>query len=61
MQQPKPDIAVVRELLSALFTMIDTERQKVTPQYTELLSNQSTTFRNFIAILEDNFRRPEGV
>lgn len=61
MQQESPDIAVVRELLTALFTMIDAERQKVAPQSADLLSNQSTTFRNFIAILEDNFRSPEGV
>jgi AraC-like DNA-binding protein len=61
MQHQDSDIGVVRELLSALFTMVETERRKNAPESANLLSNQSTTFRNFIAILEDNFRRSEGV
>lgn len=60
MTQDVPDLAVARELLSALFTMIDTERKKTSPD-TFANTNQSTTFRNFLAILEENFRRSEGV
>lgn len=61
MQQPSPDLAVVRHLLSALFTMIESERRKTEPDGTGNHSTQNTTFKNFLAILEDNFRRPEGV
>lgn len=60
METENPDLAVARELLSVLFTMIDTERKKAFPNDTTV-TNQSTTFRNFLAILEENFRRPEGV
>ena len=48
-------------LLSALFTMIESERRKKEPDITAVLKNQNTTFRNFLKILEENFRRPEGV
>lgn len=61
MQQPSPDLAVVRHLLSALFTMIESERRKTDPDGTGTFSTQNTTFKNFLAILEENFRRPEGV
>ncbi|MCC7245744.1 MAG: helix-turn-helix domain-containing protein [Saprospiraceae bacterium] len=61
MQQSTPDLAVIRHLLSALFTMIESERRKVDPGETAILSSQNTTFKNFLAILEENFRRPEGV
>ena len=50
MQQEKPELAIVRELLNSLFTMIEAERK-----------NQDITFKNFLNILEENFRRPEGV
>src|SRR5690606_17215911 len=60
METENPDLAVARELLSVLFTMIDTEQKKAFPNDTTV-TNQSTTFRNFLAILEENFRRPEGV
>lgn len=61
MQQTAPDLAVVRHLLSVLFTMIESERRKTKPGETGNFSNQNTTFKNFLAILEENFRRPEGV
>jgi AraC family transcriptional activator of pobA len=59
MQQDTPDLSVVRHLLAALFTMIESERRKAEPGHQ--LSAQQTTFRQFLAILEANFRRPEGV
>lgn len=61
MQQPVQDLAVVRHLLSALFTMIESERRKTELDETGSVSTQNTTFKNFLAILEENFRRPEGV
>lgn len=61
MQQTAPDLAVVRHLLSVLFTMIESERRKIEPNETDGFSAPNTTFKNFLAILEENFRRPEGV
>ncbi len=58
MQQAVPDFAVVRHLLSALFIMVESERRKAGPG---IQSTHNTTFKNFLAILEENFRRPKGV
>lgn len=60
-QQPISDFAVIRHLLSALFTMIESERKKLEPVETAFLKTQNITFKNFLRILEENFRRPEGV
>lgn len=61
MEQALPDYGAIRHLLSALFTMIATERKKVADADDPLFQNQSITFRNFLNILEENFRRPESV
>ncbi len=61
MQQPHPDYAVIRHLLSALFTMIESERKKTEPDDMGLMKRQNLTFKNFLKILEDNYHRPEGV
>lgn len=61
MLQPHPDLAVIQKLLSALFTMVESERKKQHPELTTLLHTQNITFQNFLQILEENFRRPEGV
>lgn len=61
MQQPVPDLSVVRHLLSALFIMIESERKKTSPGETADSAIQNETFINFLKILEDNFRRPLGV
>ena len=61
MRQAVPDLGIVRHLLSALFTMVESERRKSLPEEQTRQSTQNTTFKNFLAILEDNFRRPEGV
>jgi AraC family transcriptional regulator, transcriptional activator of pobA len=57
-KQDSPDYAVIRHLLSALFTMIESERKKTDKT---LLKTQNATFKNFLKILEENFRRPDGV
>jgi len=59
--QPVPDYAVIRHLLSALFIMIESERKKAMPEEDRAQKTQNITFRNFLKILEENFRRPEGV
>lgn len=61
MQHDAPDYAVIRHLLSALFTMIESERKKMLPEGDVQFKTQSMTFKNFLAILEENFRRPESV
>ncbi|WP_437918616.1 helix-turn-helix transcriptional regulator [Sphingobacterium sp. LRF_L2] len=61
MKQSHPDLAVVKNLLSTLFTMIESERKKQHPEIDSLVTTQNVTFRNFLSILEENFRRPEGV
>ena len=54
-----PDLGVIRHLLSALFTMIESERKK--QENGDRFNTQSVTFKNFLKILEENFRRSEGV
>lgn len=60
-KRDEPDYAVIRILLTAIFTMIETERKKSEKDSGNLRSNQNVTFKNFLKILEENFRRPEGV
>lgn len=60
-QQPLPDYAIIRQLLGAIFTMIEAERRKLNPEEDTQLKSQSITFKNFLKILEDNFRRNIGV
>jgi AraC-like DNA-binding protein len=60
-QQDDPDYAVIRHLLSALFIMIESERKKLYPDEKGMQKTQNTTFKNFLKILEENFRRSEGV
>ncbi|UIR57977.1 helix-turn-helix transcriptional regulator [Sphingobacterium sp. SRCM116780] len=61
MQQTVIDYGVIKQLLSTIFTMIESERKKQFPETNLQLKNQSTTFKNFLSILEENFRRPEGI
>jgi AraC family transcriptional activator of pobA len=61
MQQPVPEYAIIRHLLSSLFTMIEVERKKQQPEVTGLEKTKNITFKNFLKILEENFHRPEGV
>lgn len=61
LQQNIPDYGVIRHVLSALFTMIESERKKSVPDEKSLYKTQNITFKNFLQILEENFRRPEGV
>ena len=56
-----PDFAVMRLLLSTLFTMIESERRKTENDEKRFYNTQNITFKNFLKILEENFRRPEGV
>src|SRR5690606_17507614 len=61
MQQETPDLSVVKHLLTALFIMIESERNKLTPNQTNISTTQNTTLQNFLQILEENYQRPLGV
>ena len=61
MKQAEPDLAVVRQLLSALFTLIRSEHRRQHPEAEAPAATQSETFRNFLQILEENFRQPHDV
>jgi AraC-like DNA-binding protein len=57
-----PDYPVIQHLLSALFAMIESERKKIGGDANgDTLKTNNITFKNFLALLEENFRRPEGV
>ena len=60
-RQDNPSFAVLGHLLSALFIKIENGRRILEPDETSLLKTQNITFKNFLNILEENFRRPEGV
>lgn len=55
-----PDYAVLRSLLSSLFILIESERKKVRVS-PSVERNQSVTFKTFLRILEDNYRRDVSV
>jgi AraC family transcriptional regulator, transcriptional activator of pobA len=61
MQHASPDLSIVRHLLSALFIMIESERRKTAVDGGHINNMQNETFKNFLKILEENFRRPLGV
>lgn len=55
----RPSLNVIRDLLKALFSMIEVEREKISEKQ-GTPGTQNTTFRNFLNILEENFRRPDA-
>lgn len=56
-----PDISTIRHLTAALISMIETERKKNIQIESSVKLSQIATFNNFLKILEQNFRRDEGV
>ena len=60
-QQENADLAIIRHLLQAVFIMIESQRKKNLPDPDELMQSQSQAFRNFLALLEENYRKPVGV
>lgn len=61
MQQEHPDLSVIKHLLSALFIMIESEKNKLSPKENELSISQNSTLQSFLKILEENYHRPLGV
>ena len=61
MQRKEPSLVIVRELLKTLLTIIEIDGEKYSPRNQKFEKVQNTTFVNFLKILEENFRRAEGV
>jgi len=61
MARPEPDLAVVRQLLGTLFTLIRSEHRAQHPDGAALPSGHDETFRNFLRVLEENYRQPHDV
>jgi len=61
MRQENPELNVVSHLLSALILTIESERNKIKTGEGDWASNQNTTIRSFLKILEENYQRPLGV
>ena len=61
MQQENPDLGVVKHLLSAVFIMVESERNKISPNRSSVDLSQNTTIHNFLKILEENYHRSVGV
>lgn len=60
LRQEQPAMSIVKHLLSALFAMIETERQKT--NVTDAQDNtQTNTYSNFLEILEENYKTNESV
>lgn len=59
--QPEADLSVIRLLLSTLFTMIESGRRKLNPLNETMEGTQNFTFRNFLRLLEENYKKPESV
>lgn len=61
-QQELPNYAIIKQLLSTLFTMIEGERAKTSlHDNNSLHKTQHISFKNFLSILEENYHRPLGV
>ncbi|HVN57285.1 MAG TPA: AraC family transcriptional regulator [Bacteroidales bacterium] len=61
MTQAFPDYGVIRQLLTSLFTIIESERKKSAGEEAGSENSRNAVFSSFLEILEDNFRRPAGV
>lgn len=61
MQHPETDLSVVRQLLGTLFTLIRSEHRRQHPDEEVTTTTQNETFRNFLQVLEDNYRQPHDV
>ncbi len=55
------DHTTIRHLVSGLISMIDAERKRRSPADNVARASQVITFNNFLKILEENYRRNEGV
>lgn len=61
MKAELPDYPVVRHLLSALFSMVESERRRLVADTGGPEKNQNKVFRDFLHVLEVHFRTDAGV
>lgn len=59
-KQAQPDLCIIRQLLSTILTMVESERRKIKSDVQDHRTLQSTTFRNFLSLLEEHYKEPEG-
>jgi AraC family transcriptional activator of pobA len=60
-RQAFSDLTTIRHLTNGLLAMVDAERKRSIPVENTVKASQITTFNSFLKILEDNFRRDQGV
>ncbi|WP_313001676.1 helix-turn-helix domain-containing protein [Chryseobacterium gleum] len=59
--QMSPDFSVIRQLLISLFTIIESERKKMNLNCTESKKIQNNSFKNFLSLIEGNYRKSKGI
>lgn len=60
-RQDAPDLAVMRQLLSTLFTMIESERRKLKLNNEESKKIQGSAFKSFLLLLEEHYKEAKDV
>jgi AraC-like DNA-binding protein len=60
-EQEFADNTTIRHLVEGLLAMVDAERKRNLPIESLVKASQVEAFNNFLKILEENFRRDEGV
>jgi len=60
-EQENPDFQTIRYLTTGLISMVEAERKRNIPVESSVKASQIATFNNFLKILEENYRRDEGV
>lgn len=61
MEQESPNFSVIKPLLTSLLALIEAEKKKTEIAGSANPNTQNITFKNFLKILEENFRRSLGV
>ena len=60
-KQPHPDFIMIKHLLLALLSKLEAAGKHRFRQESNSNNTQLISFNNFLKILEDNYKRPEGV
>lgn len=61
LQQKDANLYIVKNLLLALFSMIDSERKKSNTDINQKYSSNNIKFKEFLILLEEYYREPKGV
>ncbi len=60
-KRPHPDLIMIKHLLLALLSKLEAEGKHRFRQQSNSSNTQLISFNNFLKILEENYKRPEGV